>query len=146
MNEEIEEDGAFEIPEEPDRDCPFCKEQSILSEVSSCKFWRYSCKCGLISRLFDSKEDAREWFNTRGGKLLKKYRRIKIEVGPKVNVISGVKLVDGKIDRTPESMGMPVSPQAEIDELNKDADEVEKTQSGAKVSMASGTDNKKKPF
>ena len=136
---------ANELQDVEDRDCPFCKKRATLSCISNEAFWRYSCTCGMISKLFNEKSIAREWFNTRNGKCLAKYKAPVIEVGATKKMISGIELSDGKIKRTPENMGVPQHPQEELDEIQKDADEMAKTQDGSKVSFASGR-SPKKPF
>jgi len=141
MNEESHE-IAVEIE---DKNCPICTDRALLEQCGGNLYWKYSCACGLTSKLFRDKWAAKEWFNTRAGKCAKKYKKPVIEVGSKTTEISGQKLVDGVIPRTPENMGAPHNPQPEIDQLSKDAEELVKTKEGSKVSFAAG-EERDSPF
>jgi hypothetical protein len=140
MSEESAEESAMEIEEARNRKCPFCNGNAQLEQCGGKMFWKWSCKCGLTSRLFSDRWDAKEWFNMRAGRLIPKFARPKIEVGARVNKISGVEIKDGVVERTPEDVGHIPHPQEELDQVQKDADQQAKTT----VSMAEGKEEKKR--
>ena len=115
-------DGEEVYEEVEDKNCPFCGGRAELSPVAGKIFWKYRCDCGSLSKLFQDKWEAREWFNTRSGKCAKKYKRPKIEVGPVEKVVSDKTLKDGKIERTPEDVGHIEHPREKLEELQKEAD------------------------
>ena len=106
-----------------DKKCPFCNGEAKLTQAGDGLFYKYSCDCGLTSKLFSDKWVAKEWFNSRGGKpCAKKYRRPEIEHVEVKRIVSGVELTDGKVERTTKTMGVPVHPQAQLDEIQKEAE------------------------